>query len=477
MEPRIQYAKTSDGVNIAYWAMGEGPALIHLTFNFSHVRLEWEMPQLRAWYERLAANRTLVRFDIRGMGLSDRTIFADPLDSIERDIEAVMSRLGIERFALLGLGHTAPPAIAYAAANPERVSRLLLWHGYASAAEWLLSPQIRTLRAMMGADWETQTETIAYTLYGWSEGEEARRFATLIRESITPDSMQQIVQVLDQWDVSELLPQVQVPTLVMHRRETRIPVLSVARDLAARIPDSRFVLLEGSQPAPYLGDTGAVLDAIEEFLGPPGGEKPERAPDTAFRAVLFTDIVEHTRMMQRLGDERGRGVLREHERITREVLKAHGGTEVKTMGDGFMASFSSVTKAVECAIELQKAFDERNREVGAQQPRDEGDTREASSVAAPLRPAPEPLSHAREPLQIRIGLNAGEPIEEEGDLFGATVTLAARIAARAEGAEILASMAVRELCAGKGFSFADRGDFVARGFEEPVRVFEVRWSE
>ena len=138
-----------------------------------------------------------------------------------------------------------------------------------------------------------------------------------------------------------------------------------------------------------------------------------------------------------------RDVLREHERITREVLKANGGTEVKTMGDGFMASFGSVTKAVECAIALQRAFAER-----------EG-----------------------EPLNVRVGLNAGEPIEEDGDLFGATVILASRIAAKAEGGEILVADTVRGLCSGKGFLFADRGEFVAKGFEEPVRVYEVRWRE
>ena len=145
-------------------------------------------------------------------------------------------------------------------------------------------------------------------------------------------------------------------------------------------------------------------------------------------------------MMSRLGDSRGRDVLREHERITREVLKAHGGIEVKTMGDGFMASFG-VTKAVECAIALQHAFNGR-----------EG-----------------------EPLSVRVGLNAGEPIEEDGDLFGATVILASRIAGRAEGGEILVADTVRGLCSGKGFLFADRGEFVAKGIEEPVRVYEVSW--
>jgi class 3 adenylate cyclase len=155
-------------------------------------------------------------------------------------------------------------------------------------------------------------------------------------------------------------------------------------------------------------------------------------------------------MMSRLGDDAGRDILREHERITREVLAAHGGTEVKTMGDGFMASFGSVTKSVECAIALQKAFALWNSDVGAT---------------------------GRSPLQVRVGINASEPIEEDGDLFGATVILASRIAAKAEGGEILVADTVRGLCSGKGFLFGDRGEFVAKGFDEAVRVYDVRWRE
>ncbi len=164
-------------------------------------------------------------------------------------------------------------------------------------------------------------------------------------------------------------------------------------------------------------------------------------------------------MMSRLGDQKGREVLREHERITRKVLKAHGGTEVKTMGDGFMASFGSVTKAVECAVALQRAMDSANND-------NESPLARATGEGKGVR--------------VRVGLNAGEPIEEDGpdgrvDLFGATVILASRIAAKADGGEILVSDNVRSLCSGKGFVFADRGDFVANGFEEPVRVYGVSW--
>jgi class 3 adenylate cyclase len=164
------------------------------------------------------------------------------------------------------------------------------------------------------------------------------------------------------------------------------------------------------------------------------------------RTILFTDLVSHTEMMSRLGDEKGRAVLREHEDLTRRQLVEFGGDEVKSMGDGFMASFGSVVKAVECAIAVQRAFN-RHNETG------------------------------EEPLSVRVGLNVGEPIEDGGDLFGATVIMAARIADKAEGGEILVANAVRELSAGKGFLFADRGDFVAKGFEEPVRVYEVRWRD
>ncbi len=161
---------------------------------------------------------------------------------------------------------------------------------------------------------------------------------------------------------------------------------------------------------------------------------------------LSTDVEGSTALTQRLGDAKARELLREHERTVREALKAHGGSEVKTMGDGFMASFSSATKALECAITMQRAFAQHNES-------------------------------AEEPIKVRVGMNAGEPIAEDEDLFGTAVNLAARIAAQAQGGEILAANVVRELTAGKDFLYADRGDVALRGFEDPVRLYEVRWRE
>ena len=446
MEPRIQYAKTTDGVSIAFWTLGEGMPVVHMPLIFSHIQLEWQIPECRRWYERLAEKRKLVRYDYRGFGLSERNVTDVSLDASLVDVEAVVDRLGLRKFAVLGLCTSGPEAIAYAARHPERVSHLILWGAYAQASEWSAMPQVQAVRALMDKDWTFYTEAVAHSLLGWSEGEPARRYAALIRESITPEDLKRVVATINQWDVEHLLPQVTSPTLVMERRQY-VSDVDMARGLPSRIPDARLVLLEGESLAPYLGDMDAVLTAIDEFLGE--GEEAVAAAESAaagaFRTVLFTDVEGSTLMMQRLGDTKGRAVLREHERITREALRAHGGAEVKTMGDGFMAAFSSATRALECAIAIQRAFAEHNES-------------------------------AEEPIKVRVGLNAGEPIAEDEDLFGTAVILAARIAAKAEGGEILASNVVRELVAGKGFLFSDRGDVALRGFEDPVRLYEVRWE-
>jgi class 3 adenylate cyclase len=448
MEPRIHYAKTTDGVSIAFWTMGEGMPLVHMSLIFSHIQLEWQIPECRRWYERLAEKRKLVRYDIRGEGLSERSVTDYSLDAVLLDVEAVVDRLGLEKFALLAPQHSGPAAIAYAARHPDRVSHLLLWCTYARAADWMRLPRVQAVRASMATDWAFFAEAVAHTLLGWSAGEPARRYAALIQESITPEFLQGVViPAINEWDVTPFLPQVRSPTLVLDRPQFGSDV-DMARGLASRIPDARLVVLEGESGAPYLGDMEAVLTAIDEFLGE--GEEPPHAAEApeagAFRTVVFTDVEASTSLTQRLGDEKGRAVLREHERITREALKAHSGSEVKTLGDGFMACFSSATGALECAIAIQRAFAEHNES-------------------------------AEERIRVRIGLNAGEPIAEDEDLFGTAVNMAARIAAKAEGGEILASNVVRELVAGKGFLFSDRGDVVLRGFEDPVRLYEVRWRE
>jgi class 3 adenylate cyclase len=458
MEPRIRYAQTEDGVSIAFWMLGEGMPVVHMaSIAASHIQLEWQIPECRRWYERLAQKRKLVRYDMRGYGLSDRDVTDFSLDAHVLDLEAVVDRLNLERFALLGVLHAGPTAIAYAARHPERVSHLVLWCSYARGSDYSGASQAEVTRGLIHQNWEIYTETVAHTLLGWSAGEPARRFAALMRECATQDVARAALAATREFDVTPVLPHVKSATLVLHRRELPWHRVALARDLASRIPDARLLLLEGSSIAPFLGDSESVLAAIDEFLG--GAEEaaePKAAEAGVFRTVLFTDVEGSTALTQRLGDAKARDLLRQHERIVREALKAHGGSELKTMGDGFMASFSSATRSLECAIAMQRAF-------------------AAWNEAQAARPATG--SGPAEEILVRIGLNAGEPVAEEGDLFGTAVIEAARIAAAAEGGEILVSNVVRELAKGKEFVFADRGDAPLKGFEEPVRLFEVRWQE
>jgi class 3 adenylate cyclase len=446
MEPRIQYAQTKDGVSIAFWTLGEGMPVVHMpNLPWSHIQLEWQFPGYRNWYERVAEKRMVVRYDSRGSGLSDRDVADYSLEAYVLDLEAVVDRLGLERFAPLAPYHSGPVAIAYATRRPERVLQLILWCSYARAADHLRSPQVQSLRALRDKDWEIYTETVAHVVFGWSAGEEASRFAAFMRECTAREAMLAAREATQQFDVAPLLPEVKAPTLVLQRRRVTFPEVGLARELASRIPDARLALLEGTSMAPWVGDMEAVVAAIDEFVSE-GEDAAARAAPSGLVTILFTDMEGSTTLTQRLGDAKAQEVVRTHNTIVREALKAYGGSEVKTMGDGFMASFSSATRALECAVAMQRAFAAHNES-------------------------------AQEPILVRVGLNAGEPIAEEEDLFGTAVIMAARIAAMAEGEEIVASDVVRQLVMGKGFLFSDRGDVVLRGFEDPVRLFDVRWRE
>ena len=415
MEPQIQYAKTEDGVNIAYWALGEGPPFVHMTnFPINHVRSEWQDPDRRRWYERLAERRMIVRFDHRGTGLSGGDASTFSLDALTADLEAVADDRGLERFALLGYMASGPVAVRYAVHHPERLSHLLLWCTWARPLARMILPGADAMMQLSVKDWVLYTEAYALQGVGWAEGEAAHRTAALMRDSVSPAVWAAAGLAVAGFDVTDLLPRVDVPTLVLDRRPIsssgltaqasafRATLESAAKDLASSIPDARLVLLEGESVVPHLGDTDSVLDAISEFLGEERSAiRAQVGSPGSLVTILFTDVEGSTALTQRLGDANAREILREHERLVREALKSHGGAEVKTMGDGFMASFGSATKALECAIAVQQAFAEHNES-------------------------------AAEPIKVRVGLNAGEPIAEDDDLFGTAVNLAARICSQAE---------------------------------------------
>ncbi len=265
MDPRIQYTRTADGVSIASWTLGGGKPLVYLAGGpWNHIEL-WQVPECQRWYDRLAQQRMLVRYDMRGTGLSERKVSDYSLDARVLDVESVVDCLGLEDFALLGAADGGPVAVTYAVRHPERVSRLVLWCTWARSAD-IKSPRIRAWLSLLDQDWELMTETCAHIVLGWSAGELGRQAAQHLRESVTPEALRAAFMESGEFDITALLARVNVPTLVVTRREIPWIPADAARTLASGIPGARLTVLEGQWTAPYLGDTEAAAVAIEEFL-------------------------------------------------------------------------------------------------------------------------------------------------------------------------------------------------------------------
>jgi pimeloyl-ACP methyl ester carboxylesterase/DNA-binding CsgD family transcriptional regulator len=275
MDPHIRYAPTPDGVSIAFWTLGGGAPLVYMAGGpWSHVEL-WDIPECRRWYERLAQKRMLVRYDVRGTGWSEREVSDYSLDALVADVEAVVDRLGLDRFEMFGAFDAGPVAIAYAARHPERISSLILWCSWARSSD-IRSPRIRAWLGLLDQDWELMTDTCAHLALGWPAGEVGRHAAQRLRESVTPEAARAALEAMGRFDVTSLLPKVEAPTLVLHRSDIPWLPVDIARELASRIPDARLTVVEGESTAPYLGDTEAVASTIDEFLGEGGEEQAAR---------------------------------------------------------------------------------------------------------------------------------------------------------------------------------------------------------
>jgi class 3 adenylate cyclase len=449
VEQQVRYCKTSDGVDIAYATYGDGvPIVVPPNIMNTHLQMELNLPDTRGFYERLSQRLQVIRYDGRGSGMSERVPADFSPEAGVLDLLAVVDRLELNQFALYNHLVAGDAPVAFAAGHPERVTSVVWWVGQTIRASPELSRQMDSISGLMESDWELYTNVMGRLVFGW-DAPEATAYAELTRAGTDPRARRAAHAVLRGMEPPPLA-RVLAPTLVAHLAAVKWSS-DIARSLAASLPNAHVIAIPGHprRRAAYVDNNEVLIAAIADFVEATSlePEAPVQRPDLqlgAMRAILWTDIVGHTPMMDRHGDARGRELLREHELLTRHELVAHGGTEVKAMGDGFMTWFSSAHSALDCAVALQQAFTDRNRT-------------------------------AAEPLQIRVGVNAGEPILEDDDLFGTSVIAAARICGEAEGGEIVVADVVRQLVAGKGFAFTDRGLVALKGFQDPVRLHEVRW--
>ncbi len=451
MEQQIRFCTTSDGVRIAYATVGKGPPVVRVLGWFTHLEMEWQA--FRPAIEWLAKDHLYVRFDGRGMGLSDREVDDFSSEAHVRDLEAVVEAVNLKRFALIAWSQGGPTAIRYAVQNPDRVSRLVLYGSFATDPSRAGAAMDEAMLTFMREGWDSDRlgRFFADMMMPDADSQSASFFIEFQRASTPRRNAAAITEEVIRVDVRDLLPKLKVPTLVIHRRGDTAVSFEAGRELAALIPGARLVPLEGRNHVFVPGEPEFKMyqQAVEEFLAEdrtPARRKSRKASAAApsgLVTILFTDMEGSTSLTQRLGDAGAQELLRTHNSIVREALKAQDGAEIKHTGDGIMASFHTASKALACAAAIQTAFAERNET-------------------------------AEEPINVRIGLNAGEPVAEDEDLFGTAVQLAARVCAHAAPGTILAANVVRELSAGKGFLFSDQGDVVLRGFEDPVRLYEVR---
>ena len=350
MEPRIQYAKTSDGVNIAYGEAGEGRPMISMPPPVSgHAELIWET--FGDAFRPMASKFHVVSFDARGVGLSDRHALDFSIEALTRDLEAVVARTGFESFVFMATASAVPTAVTYTVANPERVSHLVLCDAMTSFSDIAETPAYRASVPLLEIDWVLFTDTFAQIWWVDQKNPEfGRRFAEYLRVCCGPEAWRELYRAWEKYDVRSLLPKVAVPTLVIHNKNNRFFPRSIGERTAASIPGARLALIDDLTYAPIRALVEAFVAEGEARQTAAGAQAPEASSGTV--VILFADIADSTGLTERLGDGAFRAKARDLDAALRTVVTDNGGTTIegKLLGDGVLAVFTSARQAIEAAL-------------------------------------------------------------------------------------------------------------------------------
>jgi class 3 adenylate cyclase len=438
-QPPTRYARSGE-VSIAYQVVGDGPLDIVVVPGFvSHVELIWEIPTAVHMIERLASFGRVILFDKRGSGLSDPVVGAPTLEERMDDVRAVMDAAGSERAAIFGLSEGAPMSILFAATYPQLTSALVLYGGMARSTwapdyPWATPAEalIESSEAMAPYLYEGGVLEIMAPSFA-DEPNVRALYARLQRYAASPAMLQQMFVMFLDIDVRSVLPSIDVPTLVLHRRGDRAVNYQAAVWMAGRIPGATYVELEGVDHLMFAGDCDALVDEVEEFLT---GVRRATEIDRVLATVMFTDIVDSTKRASAMGDRAWRALLDAQNEVLRRELARYRGHEVKTLGDGMLATFDGPARAIRCG----------------------------RAMTAAVRPLG---------IEVRVGLHTGEVELVGDDVAGIAVHIAARVGALSGAGEVLVSGTVKDLVAGSGLAFADRGEHVLKGIPEQWRIYAV----
>ena len=443
--PDTRYA-TSGDVAIAYQVLGEGPFdVVWTPPSVSHVEIVWEVPGLAAFFARMARFCRLILFDKRGTGMSDRVGSAPTLETRMDDLRAVMDAADSERAAIIGVSEGGPMAILFAAAYPTRVWALVLEGSYARTLwapdyPWGMRDHEFDRDLAEGTQqWGTPEHSMDVARALAPSGTEAdrRALAKMMRHGASPGAARDLERMSRDIDVRHALPAIQIPTLVINNAQEDPFIVAGSRHLAEHIPGARHIEFPGSDHALSVTDPERMAGELESFLEDAWQELPRRSETTTVLAtVLFTDIVGSTERMAELGDREWRGLLQAHHNLVRRQLARFRGVEMDTAGDGFFARFDGPARAIACA----QAITEAVTELG---------------------------------IQVRAGLHSGECEVADGKIAGIAVSIGARITALAQPREVLVSSTVRDLVAGSGLTFTDRGNHQLKGVPGEWHLYAV----
>ena len=438
--PEVRYARSGD-IEIAYSVVGDGPTdLVFVSGFISHLDLIWEFPPFASPFRRLAGIGRLILFDKRGTGLSERNLgFGSVADRMD-DIRAVMDAAGSERAALYGVSEGGPLALVFAATYPDRVSKLVLYGTFASL--------VRTPDYPIGFESVDADAVAAMFRDYWGTGNVIRMFvsdapddalpflARYERSACTPHMADEIIRKNLEIDVRDVLSAIAVPTLVVHAAKDPMIPVEGGRYLAENIAGARFLELEGNAHASWDGNWLMHPD-LTKFLRGDGAPISEPDHDRVLATVLFTDIVKSTERTAAVGDQRWKEVLDDHDRVARREMDRFRGRLIKTTGDGLLATFDGPARAIGCAQGIHDAM----RHFG---------------------------------VDIRAGVHTGEIELREGDITGLGVVIARRICDTASDGELLTSRTVKDLVAGSGIAFVDRGEHMLKGVPDEWRLYSVQ---
>ena len=439
--PQTRYAKSGD-LHIAYQVVGDGPLdLVFVPGWISNVEAAWDEPALAAFLERLASFSRLLLFDKRGTGLSDRPSGGElpTLEARMDDVRAVMDAAGSREAALFGHSEGGSMSLLFAATYPERTRAMV---GFGIFARRRLAPdypwaptdaQRAAAIAQVEDDWGSEDIVRPLAPSRADDAAFLARLGTYFRRSASPRAAADLMRMNTEIDTRAILPSIRVPTLILHRAGDTDARVEEGRWIASQIPGARFVELPGSDHIFWIGDTDSVLSEIEAFLT---GTRPQREPDRVLATVMFTDLVASTETAARLGDRRWRELLSTHRTEVRSALERWRGDEIDTTGDGFLATFDGPARAIRCGVAVR-------------------DRAHLSGLA------------------VRVGVHTGEIQRDGRQVAGLAVHIGARVMASAGPDEVVVSGTVRDLVAGSGIDFADRGVHQLKGVPGDWRLFTV----